>query len=333
MEHFFTTYVRTKTVFKKRLKDLKDYDSVRIYLYELKKLGVNHGPFLYHLKTLGEISYDDRGNFRAMHKGPVDPSLLERTKKNKRVPVELTALHRYMRDQLLYVELIDCPDTSVYFKAFLEHRETQIEAFFTVDSFSGRVHTPVVNLKGDYRKMIRLCGDPVVSLDVKQMQPTILAKVLLDAVGPNSFSDSIFSGEDVYVLLMRSGAASTRAEAKTTLFKLIFGKPMNDISKMFIGDTKWVDWINSYKSKPEPKNPHKRDLHTNLAWLLQYNEVQVMSEVWQGLMDRRIRFLTIHDDVLCRAVDRDTAFAVMERVLKKHFPKFHINVDHVVDEG
>lgn len=56
MEHFFTTYVRTKTVFKHRLKDLKDYDAVKVYVF-LQKLGVNHGPLLYDLRARGEIWY------------------------------------------------------------------------------------------------------------------------------------------------------------------------------------------------------------------------------------------------------------------------------------
>lgn len=52
MEHFFTTW--TKNVFKHRLKDLQDYDTVKIYVYELQKLGVNYGPLLYNLRNRGE---------------------------------------------------------------------------------------------------------------------------------------------------------------------------------------------------------------------------------------------------------------------------------------
>ena len=84
MEHFFTTYVRTKTVFKHRLKDLKDYDTVKVYRYELKKLGVDNGPLLYRLRQRGEIWYDDNGNFRALKDGPIDIALLSRTKKRGR---------------------------------------------------------------------------------------------------------------------------------------------------------------------------------------------------------------------------------------------------------
>lgn len=327
MEHFFTTYVRTKTVFKQRLKDLKDYNTVKIYIYELDKLGVNNGPLLFRLKQTGELWYDHDGNFKALRDGPTDPSLLDRTKKRVKVKGKLTILHEWMRDQLLHVELnVPRVDMPVYFKAFLDHRGKQLDAFFSVDAFSGRVHSPVVNLKGEMRRSLRLHGDLLVSLDVKQMQPTILAKVLLDSFGKNSFSTAIFNGEDVYVLLQRAACLSTRPEAKKLLFRLIFGRPKEDIGHMFNGDTGWVDWINSYKSRTEPKNPHKEDTHTNLAWLLQYSEVRVMTGMWERLKEEDIPFLTIHDDILVRDVDVDVTYAIMKQELEKHFKKFSITV-------
>lgn len=328
MEHPFTVYVRTKTVFQHRLKDLKDYSRVKIYMYELAKLGVN-GPLLDILKRRGEIDYDRNGNFKTMRNGRVDPSLLERTRKWKRIVVPLTPLHLYMRQQLMSVSL-DCEDDveiPVYFKTFLEFRDTKLSIFFTVDGFSGRVHTPVVNLKGSLRSSIRLSGQPVTSLDVRQMQPTILAKVLFDAIGKNPFSTSIFSGQDVYELLLQKNTAlRKRSEAKKFLFQLIFGKPMDDIGSLFVGDNRWVEWINNYKRSLETKNPHGKDRHTNLAWLLQYSEVEVMTSIWTELKDKGIPFLTIHDDVLVRAGDRDVVYPIMKRVLSTHFTYFEITV-------
>lgn len=314
-------------VFKQRLNDLKSYDTVQIYVYELKKLGCDNGPLLFHLKKGGEIWYDHKGNFKALRDGPVDPLLLDRTKKRPKIRAELTPLHVWMRDQLHHVELpAPAEDVPVYFKTFIEHRREQIDMFFTVDSFAGRVHTPVVNLKGNLRPMLRLCGEPIVSLDVKQMQPTILAKVLFDSIGSNSFSKPIFDGEDVYVILQRSAGLATRPEAKKLLFQLIFGKPKDDIKKLFSGETKWVAWINDYKKRIEPNNPHKESKHTNLAWLLQYSEVQVMTSVWQALMDAGIPFLTIHDDVLCRSSDKLRVYHIIDRELKGHFARFTITI-------
>jgi len=330
MEHLFTTYVRTKTLYKRRLKDLKDYDTVKIYQYELEKFNVNNGPFLFRLKRKGEIDYDSNGNFKALRDGPINFELLEKGRKKPKVSMPLSPLHKYMRDELKYVEIdVDKKDIPVYFKAFLDHRDKQMNEFFTVDEFAGRVHTPVVNIKGELRLKLKFHGSDITSLDVKQMQPTILGKVLYDCIGNNPFSDAIFRGEDVYMLLLRQNRSiSTRPEAKKLLFQLIFGRPMERIGTMFHGDTNWVDWINHYKSTPEKLNPHKEDKHTNLAWLLQYSEVQVMTDIWKVLMQEGIHFLTIHDDILCKEEDKDRVYAIMKQELGRHFRRFKINVNH-----
>ena len=327
-EHILTTFVRTKHVFQHRLKDLKSYDNVKVYVYELEKLGCNSGQLLHNLRERGEIWYDKKGNFRATKPGPIDPRLLEKAKRKPKTTLALTPLHLWMRDQLMKVSLpgVAKKDIPVYFKAFLDHRKKSLDPFFSVDSFSNRVHSPVVNLKGDLRSKVRLESSKLVSLDVKQMQPTILAKVLEDSLGKNSFSDAIFKGEDVYVHIQKESKMGTRKEAKKYFFELIFGKPKSAIGSMFKGNTNWVEWINSYKSKEEPKNPHKENPHTNLAWLLQYSEVQVMSGIWQRLMDDNIPFLTIHDEVLSKVTDKDKVYTVMSEELAKHFKSFTINV-------
>ena len=342
MEHPLTTYIRTKTIHKHRLKDQTDYETVKVYQYELRKF--LHGPRemwglqLQRLKEMGEISFDMRDNFKVNNiKGPVNLRLLDLTRKRAKARVPLTPLHIYMRNELMHVEL-DVPQDSipVYFRAFLDHKkkildgkEKDMGIFFTVDAFANRVHTPVVNLKHDLRSKILFHGKPVVSLDVKQMQPTILAKILDRNIGSNPFSDAIFNGQDVYELLKENcQEVKTRDDAKKLLFKLIFGKPMNDIGKLIKGDTAWVDWINQYKSRIENKNPHNRETHTNLAWLLQYSEVQVMSGIWARLKSKGIPFLTIHDDILCLEDHKEDVFDIMDSELKKHFKNYKITTNH-----
>ena len=331
MEHIVTTFIRTKNVFKHRLKNLKDYGRVKVYMYELDKLlGVkgDHKPLLEFLKRQRQIDFDSKNNFKAVCPGPIDPYLLELTKKRDKAVVPLSDLHLWMRHQLNHVELVGVPkkDIPVYFKAFLDHRKHDIRPFFSVDAFSNRIHSPIVNLKGDLRFKIRFYGERVVSLDVKQMQPTILAKILSDSLGRNSFSDAIERGDDVYIHLQKHAKLATRNDAKKYLFQLIFGKPMKDIGSIFDGDTDWVDWINDYKSRIEHNNPHKQNMHTNLAWLLQYSEVQVMMGVWDRLKNKGIPFLTIHDELLCLERDQGVVKHVMEEELGKHFKYFEVSI-------
>jgi hypothetical protein len=327
VEHFFTTFVRTKSVVQQRLKDLKSYELVRVFLYEMQKLGVK-GNVLYDLRVKGEIWYDDEGMFKVLIDGPLDFSLLQRARKWPKVRGVLSDLHLFMRQQLLDVT-IDYPldELPAYFKAFMLHRLDNLEEFFSVDGFSGRVHSPVVNLKGEYRKFLRLGGKSLCSLDVKQMQPTVLAKILHEEVGSNPFSVAIGEGKDVYLVLLEQNITlNTREDAKKFLYQLIFGKPMDDIGNMFRGDTAWVTWINSYKRRIEPMNPHGRETHTNLAWLLQSQEVKFMTLIWQRLMDASIPFLTIHDDVLVSKANKKFAYSVIEQELREHFKRFEIVV-------
>jgi len=310
-----------------RFNNQKDYSQVKVYVYELKKLGCNSGPLLWSLKEAGEIDYDKDGNFKSLKPGPIRPDLLLLTRKRPKVVMPLTPLHVYMMKCLLRVSLPVAENLiPVYFKAFLDYRHKHLETFFTVDGFSQRVHTPVVNIKTHLRHQLLIDNERIVSLDVKQMQPTILGRVLQERVGDNSFSKAIDEGIDVYVLLQRDAGVSTRAEAKIMLFRLIFGKPMDEIGSHFKGDTSWVDWINYYKSTEEPRNPHKEDRHTNLAWLLQHEEVVAMTSIWEALRRRRVPFLTIHDDVLVKLSDKDIAYKIFQGELKHHFRFFRIVV-------
>jgi hypothetical protein len=329
-EPFFVTYLRTKIVFHNRLRDLDKRDRVKVYLYELKKLGVT-GELLYDLRKRGFIWYNDIGEFGVLRSGPIDPKSLDVTRRWERKQGKMEPVHYYMREILQFVTLssdVSEQQLPVYFQAFLKYRKSNIDVFFSVDGFSGRVHTPIVNLKGILRRQIYLDNKKICELDVKQMQPLILAKVLYEAVGVNAFSSAVFAGIDVYLLLLDFNKdITTREEAKKFLFQLIFGKPMTDIARAFKGDTNWVEWINSFKSRVIPANPHSRDMHTNLAWLLQTQEVSIMSAVWKNLMDLKIKFLSVHDAVLMKEDDKLTAFNVLKAELTKHFPKYEITTE------
>lgn len=294
----------------------------------MNKLHVT-GETIFRLRELGEIMYDDVGCFKALDDGPIDVTLLEKTRKWGKVRRELTSLHVYMRDVLKLVTVDgSVDDLPIYFRTFLLHRDKSLDMFFTVDGFSGRVHSPIVNLKGVFRSRLRINGKQLCSLDVKQIQPTILAKILKDNVGHNPFSSSVENGDDIYMLLLQQNdGLKNRDEAKKFLYRLIFGFPMEDIGSMFKGDTTWVRWINQFKSTNEPKNPHGRDMHTNLAWLLQTKEVEIMSSIWEKLRQKGIPFLTIHDDVLVMKEDRVVAYDIIYKELKLHFKQFEITIN------
>lgn len=291
-----------------------DYETVKVTMQELNRLGCSYGPLLWNLKFKKMIWYDNNGNFKVLVNGPLDFKLYNAVKR-KYGRRDLNQLELYMREQLLKVEVpIEKEELSVYFNAFMKYRKDSLESFFTVDKFSGRIHTPIVNLKKEQRKHILIDGKETVSLDVRQSQPAILAKILSDRLGKNDLTERVKNGEDVYDIIINSIETITnREEAKKYFFKLIFGYPDNNRNEC----PNWMNWINEYKKIKEMKNPHWMLPHTNLAWLLQTEEVKIMTEVWTELKENKVAFLTIHDDIIVSKDNYRFTKEVMETIFSK----------------
>lgn len=305
-------------LFKLRFKYLDDYTTIKLHTTELKRFKVNSDT-LHQLAAKGEIWYDSEGNFKALQSGAIDITLI------KKKSVQLTPLNNWMREHLRFVELPTSNPKSSYFDTFIQFRDKQLNMFFTVDEFCGRVHTPITSLQRDLRPLLRLYGEAVISLDVAQMQPTLLAKILTANVGENVFSKAIDDGTDVYVLLQQKANLSTRDEAKKLLFKILFGFPSKALAEIF-GDAEWINWINDYKSRTENRNSHSSKPHTNLAWLLQNSEVRIMSQVWQKMAENGLPFLSVHDEIICRQSDELKAQSIFNNELSKYFINFNITL-------
>lgn len=187
------------------------------------------------------------------------------------------------------------------------------------------MYTPISGLSKDLRPFLLLRGEKTVSIDVAQMQPTLLANILFNNVGKNAFSNAIFEGVDVYSMLQSKAGLKSRDEAKKQFFEMLFSKPSRKIEKLFEG-ANFVQWINNYKSIHEPKNPRsKLKRYSNLAWLLQTYEVRVMSAIWQKLAEYGIPFVSVHDEIICRQSDKHKVELIFNNELSKHFKTFKIN--------
>lgn len=238
----------------------------------------------------------------------------------------LTDLHSWMLERVCETELPEGVEVTPYWNSFLKHRSQFPTLFFTVDEFAGRVHTPISGMSRDLRPLLLLRNEKTCSLDVAQMQPTLLGTILQQAVGENSFSAAINEGSDVYLMLMQTAKLKSRDEAKKRFFQILFGKPNEDLAKLFEG-ANWIEWINKYKSTIEPRNPHgKEKTYSNLAWILQTLEVRVMSEIWRKLAEDAIPFLTIHDEIIVCEKDINKTLDIMNEILKNHFKTFKINI-------
>ena len=133
------------------------------------------------------------------------------------------------------------------------------------------------------------------------------------------------NGVDVYRMMAAAYNLPTREAGKDRFFEILFAKPNDDLAIVF-GDVEWVAWVNRYKRARNTKNPYKHKLHNNLAWLLQTTEVRIMKEVWIGLKNANIPFLTIHDEILCSRNDKEAATKIFKEKLERHFVHFQLNV-------
>ena len=280
------------------------------------------------LKSVKEIDYEKitRVNggyffkFKALKDGPIDFSLL---KEHAR---KLDILERMVKANLRWVSLEPGVDSTIYFQNFLTQKEKHLDAFFLVDNFSGRIHTPITSLKGSIREHLLLKNENVVSLDVAQIQPLLLSFILNENIGINEFTDWIEQGEDIYLKFKEKLNLQIRDEAKTKFYEITFGKANKRLATMF-GNSNWIEWVNDVKSIELKHNPNtKRKPHSNLAWLLQTTEVSIMRSIWQKLIDNDILFLTVHDEVIVRISDADETYQIMVGELKLHFNTFKVNV-------
>lgn len=313
----FITYLRTRQFLNTCLKNQHD-TGIRLQKSDLRRFSVS-GADLYHLQQKGLIQATETG-YRVTEPGKVDLSLITRQTK------PLTNLQKWMKKVLMFVDYPDSIPVPVYFRTFLNVRNQYLDLFFKVDNFSGRIHTPISSLSRDLRPFILLNGERCVSLDIGQMQPTLLASILFDHIGKNAFSDAIFEGKDVYTALQTKAGLNSRDEAKKRFFQIIFGLPSNELELLFEGEN-WIKWINDYKSKAEPRNPHTAiKMHSNLAWLLQTYEVRLMTIIWHELAEVGIYWLSVHDEIICRAPDAGKVEKIMNNVLSKHFKTFKINI-------
>jgi hypothetical protein len=313
----FVIYIRTKQIYNQRLK--ADKSDGYVYINEsVKNKYQVADDHLKKLCTQGILEYSEKG-FRVTTIGPIDLTILPKKKS------VLTPITEAMKNYLQDVSLPEEAPSTLHFDIFLHYKKSRPDLFFSVDGFSGRVHTPVVNFHRTHRPNILLKGEKTESLDVQTMQPLILGKILFKALGPNQYSDWIHSGEDIYVRLQNGMQLNTRDEAKKRFFEIIFGYPNKKLSDAF-GGSNWINWINDFKTNPIKDNPHSQSKpHSNLAWLLQKTEVMIMTEVWKKLLTWNIPFLSVHDEIIIRQSDLEQSERIFDSVLKEHFTYYRLN--------
>jgi hypothetical protein len=323
----FCEYIRTKQFCLNAIKGANPDSFVHVGMDEIKnRFLVNPREDINHLIEKNQIEFKiektpighDMFFYRVLTSGHYDLTLLNHKGK------PLDSITENMMHMLKDVSLKPESENTPYFKSFVENKYL-IRLFFSIDHFSGRVHTPITSLKGDIRKNILLDGEETISIDVVTMQPLLLGAILKNKVGDNEFSKWIDEGKDIYIMLQAKTNLSTREDAKKKFFEILFAHSNESLSKTF-GQANWITWINEFKSKPFEPNPHTNEKnHSNLAWLLQTYEVKLMKEVWHQLLNHGIKFLSVHDEVIVKKKDHEKAFGIFQDVLSKQLSFFRLS--------
>ncbi len=329
----FITYVRTRQLFKTRLKGIDESESVHIQQKEIEQRFFvypehNRKKELTELVNSEELEITEKESpvtgmrmylYKALRAGAIDVYL---------VKPSITVLgenSRLMLENLKRVSLVPGAPSTMYFDAFLKYKNDLTGLFFTMDAFAGRVHTPVTSFGREHRVNLLLDGCPTVGLDVATMQPLLLGKILKQRIGENQYSNWIDAGRDIYVMLQETARLETRDQGKNRFFEILFARPSGSLAEMF-GSADWITWINQYKKIQEPGNPHTfKKPYSNLAWLLQTTEVQTMRKVWRSLNLAGIPFLSVHDEIIIKESDKHQAESLFREVLDKEFLFYNLN--------
>lgn len=201
-------------------------------------------------------------------------------------------------------------------KDFNNAKGEEIYSFITQDRFSGRIHTPITVLP-KYLKILDIIkyeGESMTELDIKTFQPMLLAIILSDS----DYSKWYYSVDDCYVALQELFSLPTRNSAKKFMYSLMFGTTYGRGHKEFCARfpqageilTKWKTTMNSENPKSykfTKKGNRRSNYHSNVAFLMQREEVKYMQMIWGLLGRKNIPFVTIHDAVLVPASKADLA--------------------------
>lgn len=333
IEQNFVTHIRTLHLKSKstRKEQTTEYVSISMKIIKDCYFQNEYENVFHHLKQLNEIDFQkvttSNGafyyKFKALKDGPIDFSILKGQSR------KLDNLERIVKSHLRWVSIQQGIESTIYFQHFLNQKEKYLDAFFLVDTFSGRIHTPITSLQGSIRKHLLLKNEAVTSLDVAQMQPLLLSLLLKENIGSNEFTEWIEQGEDVYLKFKEKLNLQSRDEAKSNFYKITFGTANQKLADLF-GNSNWIEWINEVKSYVLHQNPNStKKTHSNLAWLLQSTEVNIMRSIWQKLIANDILFFTVHDAVYVRDSDLDEAYKIMFDELSFYFKTFNVNIESI----
>jgi hypothetical protein len=229
------------------------------------------------------------------------------------------------------------------------------DIFYSVDQTSGRFHSNVTNMSKELRPYLRIQGQQLVNIDVKNCQPYLSTIILTDPGKVSWMTDNVefarllaslrvtmtedvkkyislvITGQLYEYLMMRFAAAGmnlTRAETKQQVLRILFARnrmPKEEMNKrarqIFIENFPTVNTIFSKVRGQEQGNKFRN--FKRFAILLQRIESFLMLDVVLKRIHKELPgviAITIHDSIMTGILTNEVS-AVRE-IIEKVFSEF-----------
>jgi len=93
------------------------------------------------------------------------------------------------------------------------------DIFYSIDSTSKRFHSNVTNLKKGLRPYLRVKGEPLVNIDIKNSQPYLSTIILT-----NPGKASILTNNRAFAMLLQSLKVSQNEDVRKYIYLVVYGK-------------------------------------------------------------------------------------------------------------
>tara|TARA_R110002050_G_scaffold67834_3_gene146925 strand:- start:1453 stop:2847 length:1395 start_codon:yes stop_codon:yes gene_type:complete len=221
---------------------------------------------------------------------------------------------------------------------------------YSIDNYGGRFHTPLTNIKAELRYSLRLNGNYVAEVDIRNCQPLMLFAFLI-----NHEEMCKHLNEDIKITLSKEERkeldAMYKAASNGLFYELFVDSGINfdvdpdtlkfedrrDKSKQFfmklsMGQNKavneetakyfpaFVEYLNQLKSvgikntqlKKGQNQPYKRS-----SFIMQRTEVYYMNKIRKALGKNGICYTTIHDSFMVEEHNKGSVAAIISGELYK----------------
>lgn len=244
--------------------------------------------------------------------------------------------HIYHKDKRVRI----CSEEQFHREKALDTRETwtrSLDELQNGDTYArvgknGRLFSNMTSLPGPFLDFIKIKGEKVVGIDIKNCQMKMLARGVRGGrrlIGGNSavlskerFSDFASSGK-IYELVQEIAGIETRSEAKVATFRALYSshraksKVKTALTKEFPGLIEELDALKKLHGK------------SFLADTMQQHESEVViNHILHELFLMGYECFSKHDSIICRASQAKEIESIMSAMLNELIGEHRLEIQH-----